>query len=255
MQKDEKTVSIIIKTHNSDKTLTDTLESVREFGEIIALDNHSTDDTVEILKEYRTKVIYSDKFELDNAFNQAIEEAKGNWILILEDDEIIPQNLILELENYISCPKKNKFCVSLNKKVFYLKRELRSLRIKNELKFFKKGYAKPFGNNIFKIKQSEGKICKLSKGFSKNVCILKYLQSDIKKSIADILDKNQNILKNTNNFSHSLVLKPMFEFIYFYFIKLAIFEGRRGFIFSKQKSIQKFILETMKYEKKIKDNL
>ena len=45
MQKNDNTISIIIKTSNSDKTLVDTLEAIRDFGEIIAIDNHSTDDT------------------------------------------------------------------------------------------------------------------------------------------------------------------------------------------------------------------
>lgn len=253
MQKDEKTVSIIIKTDNSDKTLTDTLESIREFGEIIAVDNHSTDDTIEILKEYRVKVIYCDKLEPNKALSQALDEAKGNWILVLEDDEIIPQNLILELENYILNPKKNKFCVALNKKIFYLKQEIKAARIKSEIKFFKKGCAE-FKSNSFALKLKEGKIHKF-KGFKKNICILKYLQSDIKKALSLILDKNQNLVKNSDSLSNCVIFKPIFEFICYYFFKLAIFEGKRGFIYSKTKSIEKFILETMKYEKKIKDSL
>ena len=254
MQKEDKTISIIIKTFNSDKTITDTLESVRDFGEIIAIDNHSTDDTIDILKEYRAKIIYSDKFELDSALFQALDEAKGNWILVLEDDEIVPQNLIIELENYILNPKKNKFCVSANKKVFYLKREVKTARIKNELKFFKKGCAEFKGGNLYELKLKEGKTHKI-KGFKKNTCILKYLQSDIKHTLTNILDKNQNILKNTTKYSNCVIFKPVFEFIYWYFIRLAIFEGKRGFIFSKEKSIEKFILELMKYEKKMKDSL
>ena len=255
MQKDDKTISIIIKTSNSDKTITDTLESVRDFGEIIAIDNHSSDDTIEILKEYRTKVIYSDKFELSSALSQALEEAKGNWILVLEDDEIVPNGLILELENYISNPKKNKFCVAINKKTFYLKKEVKCARIKSELKFFKKGYAEFKNDNSTALKLKAGKIHKIGKSFSKNICILKYLQSDIKKAISDILDKNQALIKNSENLSNCIIFKPILSFIYWYFIKFAIFEGKRGLIFSRLKAIEKFIFETMKYEKKIKDSL
>ena len=254
MQKEEKTISIIIKTGNSDKTITDTLESVREFGEIIAVDNHSNDDTIDILKEYRAKIIYSDKFELDNALLTALEEAKGSWILVLEDDEIIPQKLILELENYIQNPKKNKFCVSLDKKVFYLRREIKAARVISELKFFKKGYAEFNRGNTFKLKLKEGKSHRI-KGLRQNICILKYLQSDIKKAVENILDKNQIILKNSDKFSNCIFIKPVWTFIYYYFIKLAIFEGKRGFIFAKQKQIEKFILEVMKFEKKMKDVL
>lgn len=256
MEKEEKTISIIIKTCNSDKTLVETLESVRDFGEIIALDLHSVDDTIDILKEYRTKIIYADKNELSSGLTQALAEAKGNWILVLEDDEIAPQNLLTELENYISNPKKNKFCVGISKKTFYLKKELKSARIKSELKFFKKGYASFEPDNSFALKLKAGKVYKLNKNFKKkNVYIMKFLESDIKKSILNIVERNQNILKKVQYKTSSLIFKPCFEFLYRYIFKFAILEGRRGLIYSKQKSIETFMLEVMKYEKRTKENL
>ena len=248
MQKDEKTVSIIIKTFNSDKTITDVLESVRDFGEIIAIDGHSSDDTIDILKEYRTKIIYADMKDLKSAYTSALEEAKGNWVLVLEDDEIVPQKLIFELENYISNPKKNKFCLLLDKKLFYLKREIKAGRIKGELKFFKKGYVEFKNNNLFELKLKEGKTHHL-KGLKGNVCILKYLQSDIKKALENSLDVNRIMLKNSEKLSHSVIIKPILTFIYYYFLRFAVFEGKAGFIFSKQKQIESFIYEVMKFEK------
>ena len=250
MQKNDNTITIIIKTSNSDKTLVDTLEAIRDFGEIIAIDNHSTDDTLVILKEYRTKIIYCDKFELDNALNEALLEAKGSWILVLEDDEIMPNKLLLELENYILNPKKNKYCVSFDKKVFYLKKEIKSAKVKNELKFFKKGHAEFKKNNTLSLKLKEGKIHKI-----KNNYVLKYLQSDIKRALVDILDNNQIQVKNLEKLNNCIIFKPIFEFIYWYFIKFAVFEGKRGLIFARLKAIEKFIFETMKYEKKMKDSL
>ena len=148
-------------------------------------------------------------------------------------------------------PKKNKFCVALDKKVFYLKREIKSAKITSELKFYKKGYAEFIGNNNFKLKPKAGKIHKINK----KICLLKYLQSDITKALSDILSKNRNIVKNTENLSNCVIFRPIFEFIYWYFIKLAIFEGKRGLIYSRVKAIEKFILETMKYEKKAKESL
>ena len=45
-------VSAILKTKNNEDKLCETLESIKDFDEIIILDEHSTDDTVEIAKEY-----------------------------------------------------------------------------------------------------------------------------------------------------------------------------------------------------------
>ena len=122
MENQEQTnnITAIIKTHNCENTLCDVLESIKDLDEIIIVDEHSTDDTVEIAKEYKTKIIFADKNALNVGLNQALQEAKSEWILVLEDDEIIPQKLIFELQRYAEIPKKNKFCVSLSQKIFYL---------------------------------------------------------------------------------------------------------------------------------------
>ena len=101
-------VSAIIKTKNNEDKLCETLESIKEFDEIIVIDEHSTDDTVEFAREYKAKIIYADKNDLSLAQNQALSEAKNEWIFILEENEIIPQKLIREIQNYVLTPKKNK---------------------------------------------------------------------------------------------------------------------------------------------------
>ena len=94
-------LSAIIKTKNNENKLCETLESIKDFDEIIVIDEHSSDDTVEIAKEYKSKIIYADKNNLSLALNQALEEAKNEWIMVIEENEIVPQKLIYEIENYI----------------------------------------------------------------------------------------------------------------------------------------------------------
>ena len=45
-------ISAIINTKNNENRLCETLESIKDFDEIILIDEHSSDDTVEIAKEY-----------------------------------------------------------------------------------------------------------------------------------------------------------------------------------------------------------
>ena len=156
-------ITAIIKTCNCEDTLCDALESLRDLDEIIIIDEHSNDDTVEIAKEYKAKVIYADKNDLSIAINQAINEAQGEWIFVVEQDEIIPQRLILDLHNYVENPKKNRYCVSLAQKVFYLNKEIKAARSKNNLRFFKKGYAEFKNDNSFELKIKQGKLFKLNK--------------------------------------------------------------------------------------------
>ena len=46
-------ISAIVKSQNSDKYLYETLESIKDLNEIILIDYNSSDDSVEIAKEYQ----------------------------------------------------------------------------------------------------------------------------------------------------------------------------------------------------------
>ena len=136
-------ITAIIKTQNCEDTLCDTLESISDIDEIIVVDLHSNDDTVQIAKEYKAKIIYADKNDVLSGLNQALDEANNDWILVVEENEIFPQKLIREIQNYIENPKKNKESVYLSQKNFYYKKEIKQKRNKNILRLFKKGNCIP----------------------------------------------------------------------------------------------------------------
>lgn len=234
-------LSAIIKTKNCESKFCETLESIKDFDEIIVIDEHSVDDTVEIAKEYKAKIIYADKNNLSLALNQSLEEAKNDWILILEEDEILPQKLIFEIQNYILNPKKNKNCASFCIKRFYLNKEIKAGYQKNVLRLFKKDFAKfknEFSLDIVAINSKIHKIRPTNK--SKNACILKFDEGNISKKIINKLDINKLLSKIIIEKKPSVFRKPITEFIYWYFIKGAIFDGKRGFIYSIEKFIERF---------------
>ena len=240
----------IVKTNNSEKTLCETLEAIKDFCEIVVVDSHSTDDTVEIAREYKTKIVFADKLEPFIGLNSAIEEASYDWVLFLEGDEITPYKLLEELEKYVLNPKKSKEALSVSKKTFYFNKELKAARIKEELRFFKKGAAIFEDNYSPKIKLLKGKFHKLNKNFKqKNVCVLKYLKSDLLEDFQDILQKNKQILKKEKITGVSIFIKPLFCFLKNWILKGAYLEGRLGYIFAQKEAIKKFILEVMKLEK------
>ena len=249
-------LSVIIKTKNSENNLCETLESIKDFDEVIIIDEHSNDDTVEIAKEYKAKIIYADKNNFALAQNQALSEAKNDWIFILEENEIVPQKLIREIQNYIQNPKKNKNSVSFYQKTFYLNKEIKSARKKGLLRLFKKYNAEFLSDYSTDLKLKSGKIHKIKPSSKdKNAYILKFIESDIQKEFHEILDKTKIIYKDINNKNSSVIIQPIFNFIYWYFFKKAFLDGRRGFIFAKKKYFECFILEVMKLEKGLKNDL
>ena len=249
-------ISAIIKTKNNENTLCETLESVKDLDEIIVLDEHSSDDTVEIAKEYKAKIIFADKNDFIMAQNQALQEAKNDWIFVLEENEIVPQRLIFEMQNYILNPKKNKNCVSFSRKIFYLNKEIKAAREKKVLRLFKKDNAKFENDYSLDLQKAVGKTHRIKPSAkAKNAYILKNIEPDILKSIFDILDKSRNLFKQIEKANACVVFKPIFEFIYWYFFKKAFLDGKRGFIFAKKKYFETFILQIMILEKGYKNDL
>lgn len=88
-------ISVVIPIYNSQKFLAESLESVlnqtyRDF-EIICVNDGSTDDSGEILKQYSDKIsIITQKNQgLASALNHGIEKMKGNWFKWFSPDDIM----------------------------------------------------------------------------------------------------------------------------------------------------------------------
>ncbi len=245
-------LTTIIKTNNNEDTISETLESVKDLGEIIVIDEHSTDDTILITKEYKAKILYSYLIDFKEAFNQAVTEAQNDWVLLIEGDEIVPEKLGNLILNYIEKPKKNKNTISLPQKLFYLNKEIKSAR-KLSVKAFKKESAELIDIFDLKLKPKKSKVQKINKGFKldKN-CILKFEKRNIFTVFKDNIEKI--ILKSKEkNGSSSIFIKPFFKFLYFYILKGAFFQGRIGFMFSINKMFEEYIFECAKFEKRIEN--
>jgi glycosyltransferase involved in cell wall biosynthesis len=85
-------LSVVLITYNEEANLARTLASVQPLvaegeGEIIVVDSHSTDRTVEIAKSFGAKVFVEDWKGFAAQKNSAIDKAEGDWILSLDADE------------------------------------------------------------------------------------------------------------------------------------------------------------------------
>jgi glycosyltransferase involved in cell wall biosynthesis len=101
-------ISVVIHTYNSEKFIRDCLESVKNFDEIVICDMYSTDKTVEIANEYNCKVVYHELTGwAEPARNFAISQATNDWILVVDSDETITEELRKYLYEFIKNPTHN----------------------------------------------------------------------------------------------------------------------------------------------------
>lgn len=110
-------VSVVVNTYNEEKNLARCLESVRQLAdEIVVVDMHSSDKTVEIAKKYGAKIFLHEYTRfVEPARNFALSKATGDWILLLDADEELPKGLARKLKeitevgkvDFVKIPRKN----------------------------------------------------------------------------------------------------------------------------------------------------
>ena len=92
-------LSVVLITLNSEKTIAKTLEAVAWADEIILVDSGSTDKTLKIAQQFKAKVIYRAFDGYGSQKNFATTQASNDWILSLDDDEILTPELQKEIQS------------------------------------------------------------------------------------------------------------------------------------------------------------
>lgn len=115
------TISVVLATYNEEKNIAECLESVKSLAdEVIVVDGSSSDETVATAKRFGAKVIVTDNPAIFHVNKQkAIEKATKDWILQLDADERLTEELKAEIVSEINkshnivngywIPRKNFF--------------------------------------------------------------------------------------------------------------------------------------------------
>ncbi len=86
-------LSVVVITKNEESRLKECLDSVRWVGEILVVDDESTDQTAEIARQYTERVIQR-KMDIEGRHrNWAYAQARYDWVLSLDADERITPEL------------------------------------------------------------------------------------------------------------------------------------------------------------------
>ena len=106
--------SVILPAYNEEALLPTTLsslhlamDSISSKGEIIVVDNNSTDNTKQIAKKYGARVIFEPFRQIARARNCGARTAKSDFLIFLDADTILPPQL---LQNAIGLLDKGRHC-------------------------------------------------------------------------------------------------------------------------------------------------
>jgi glycosyltransferase involved in cell wall biosynthesis len=102
-------ITIYMPSHNYGKFLQEAIESILrqtvDGWELMLFDNGSTDNTSEIMGLYkndpRVSIFKTSKLNLPTIANMALKKAKGDYIVRVDADDVLDENMMLVLGNYL----------------------------------------------------------------------------------------------------------------------------------------------------------
>jgi len=252
------TLSVVLAVFNEENNIDECLRSVYSFAsEIVIVDGGSTDKTIERALKYGARIIKTDNPPMFHINKQkALDAAKGYWILQLDADEVVSQELKEEITNDVLgkqstvngyfIPRKNFFWGKWMKKggqyPDYVMRLVRN------------GKARFPCKSVHEQIEVEGET-----GFLKEPLLhysYKTIQDYWKKADAYTSLTAQELLDRKTPLTITLWLdymmwKPMTTFLSIFFRHKGFYHGWRGFIFSYWSS-KRYPIAYLKYRKLLK---
>ncbi len=158
-------LSVIIPVYNVENYLNECLDSVTsqtlDDMEIICIDDGSTDNSPDILKEYskkdkRIKIITKENGGQATARNLGIKEAQGEYIAFVDSDDFIEPTMF---EKLYTKSKDNNLDIAMCKIATY---DNQTEEIKNNVWYYMLGVFRDFEKGIFNHKDTKEFTCHIA---------------------------------------------------------------------------------------------
>ncbi len=114
-------LSTIIITKNEEKNIAECIDSVHFSDEIIVIDNESSDRTIDLAKKYGAEVISKKFDDFSKQREEGLRISKSDWILYLDADERITNELKVEILSIIS-DESSRDAYKIKRKNFYFRK-------------------------------------------------------------------------------------------------------------------------------------
>lgn len=222
-------ISACILTKNSAETLKKTLDSLSNFSEVLIFDTGSTDNTIAIAQSYPNVQVFSEPFTGFGVLrNKIAKKAKNNWILAIDSDEILTNDLFKEIS-----------ALTLLDKTVY---EIPRVNFYNGKKISGCGWGSDTVRRLYNKNNYQFSLDDVHESIRANQTLLlkNPLYHTPYRSTEDFLKKmqhyttlfaKQNAGKKKSSFIKAF-LKALFSFFRAYIIKGGIFDGEEGFVIS-----------------------
>lgn len=243
-------LSVLIPSFNSEKTIRETLESVKWADEIFVCDSFSTDKTLAIAREYAARIIQHEYINSALQKNWAIPQCRHEWVLIVDTDEVLEDGLKEEIFEKIekNDPAFDGFMISGKNLIYGQWIRYGGLYPDYHLRLIRRDKGRYATREVHAHLLVPGKIGKLKHHFLHNG--FKDMSTWLIKLARYSKYEADELAKQGKKFHFMRVtLYPFIIFMRTYFWKLAILEGYRGFMLSLLDSFYYFNMYAKLYER------
>lgn len=270
-----KGISVVILTLNEEANLPQCLRSLTWCDDIIAIDSFSTDRT-EAMCEAGNVRIYKHEFDgFGNQRNWVLNnvDIKHEWVLFLDADESVPEELKNEMLNAIDTNDQSVSAYRVARRFYMWNRWLK--------------YSSLYPSYVVRLVRKSG-VRYVNRGHAETQTVV----GDIGTLKEDLIDSNQKGIeewfnrqnrystqeaiyelsdreplhfkglifgdslarrKNLKRLVRSIPFRPSLYFLYSYIFRLGFLDGKAGYQFCRMKSVYQAMIVVKKFDQKLKN--
>ncbi|HWP82556.1 MAG TPA: glycosyltransferase family 2 protein [Bacteroidota bacterium] len=218
-------------TKNEERNIVECLQSVRWAKQIILVDAKSTDQTVKLAKRFTKDIFVRPWDGFGEAKNFALSKVKNEWVLWLDADERVTDELRNEIERLVSEKLSPYVAYDIPRKAIFLGKWIRHCgwypgRV---IRLFRRGYGSFTTSKVHEQLVVRGSIGHL------NGDLLHYTDPNLEHYFqkfnrytslaAEELDD-----RGRQFHVYDILLRPAWTFFRMYFLKRGFFDGFQGFV-------------------------
>ena len=234
--------SILLPTYNCEKTIEQTLASIKWADEILVVDSFSNDSTLDIVKEYGVNVIQHEYINSARQKNWALQYCTHDWVFQIDSDEILEEMAEAIIRDSINNAGENTHCFKMPRKNHVLGKWVKygGLYPDWEYRLFRKEYGKWWDREVHSRIVVPGGIESLE------TPLIHHGMSNISKQLSN-LDRYtryeaDELIKRNIKFSFvKWILGPIYIFMKRYFLLRGFRDGWRGFFLAVYASFYIFM--------------
>jgi glycosyltransferase involved in cell wall biosynthesis len=243
------TLSVVIITLNEEDNIRACLDSVKFADEIVVLDSGSTDNTVEICREYTESVFHQPWLGFAGQKNAALGRAAGDWVLSLDADERVTPELAASIQEVVSESPADVDGFYVYRKVFFGDKWLRHGGFYPEkvLRLVRQGRARFGARSVHEALETDGPTCLIPED----------IEHYTYRSVEDYLVrmKRYAALSAQEYYQQGRTTGPvrmtgraLFTFFQMYIIKAGFLDGYEGFLMAVLYGMYTFSKYAILYE-------